>query len=60
MRLGQFQRPSPLGPWVVGGSGEEEEEAKFPVPELCVKHSQQLQTSIVGSCIAMADAEQVE
>jgi len=38
---------------------EEEEEAKFPVPELCVKHSRQLQTSVVGSCIAMADAEQL-
>jgi hypothetical protein len=61
VRLGRVQRPSALGPWVVGGGGEEEEEeeAKFPVPELCVKHSRQLQTSVVGSCIAMADAEQL-
>jgi hypothetical protein len=60
VRIGQVQRPSPLGPWVVGGGEEEEEEeAKFPVPELCVLHSQQLLTSVVGSCIAMADAEQV-
>lgn len=65
VRLGKVQRPGPqttLGPWGFGGGREEEEEeeAKFPVPELCVKHSQQLQTSVVGSWIAMADAEQVE
>ena len=44
----------------VGLDEEEVEEGNFPVAELCVQHSRQVETSLGGADVFLPDAEQVQ